>query len=31
VPVRGGVRMPLRGLHDAERDEVERIVTEWLG
>jgi dihydrodipicolinate synthase/N-acetylneuraminate lyase len=31
VPVRGGVRAPLRGLHDAERDEVERIVTEWLG
>jgi dihydrodipicolinate synthase/N-acetylneuraminate lyase len=31
VPVRGGVRPPLRGLHDAERDEVERIVAEWLG
>jgi dihydrodipicolinate synthase/N-acetylneuraminate lyase len=31
VPVRGSVRPPLRGLHDAERDEVERIVTEWLG
>ena len=30
VPVRGGVRPPLRGLHDAERDEVERIVAEWL-
>ena len=31
VPVRGTVRPPLRGLHDAERDEVERIVSEWLG
>ena len=31
VPVRGGVRPPLRSLNDAERDEVERIVTEWLG
>ena len=30
VPVRGGVRPPLRGLHDTERDEVERIVSEWL-
>jgi len=31
VPVRGGVRAPLRGLRDDERDEVERIVSEWLG
>jgi dihydrodipicolinate synthase/N-acetylneuraminate lyase len=31
LPVRGGVRPPLRGLHDAERDEVQRIVAEWLG
>jgi dihydrodipicolinate synthase/N-acetylneuraminate lyase len=31
VPVRGSVRLPLRGMYDAERDEVERIVTEWLG
>jgi len=29
VPVRGGVRAPLRGLTEAERAEVERIVTEW--
>jgi dihydrodipicolinate synthase/N-acetylneuraminate lyase len=31
VRVRGGVRAPLRGLEDAERDEVERIVREWHG
>ena len=31
VPVRGTVRAPLRGLHDDERAEVERIVREWLG
>ena len=31
LPVRGGVRPPLRGLHDAELAEVERIVREWLG
>jgi dihydrodipicolinate synthase/N-acetylneuraminate lyase len=31
VPVRGVVRAPLRGLTDAERDEVDRIVGEWLG
>ncbi|HVA29637.1 MAG TPA: dihydrodipicolinate synthase family protein [Gaiellaceae bacterium] len=30
VPVRGSVRPPLRGLHDEERAEVERIVREWL-
>ena len=30
VPVRGVVRAPLRGLTDAERDEVDRIVREWL-
>ncbi len=30
VPVRGGVRPPLRGLHDAELAAVERIVREWL-
>ncbi|MDX6468907.1 MAG: hypothetical protein QOF75_710 [Gaiellaceae bacterium] len=30
VPVRGGVRAPLRGLNDAEREEVQRIVSEWL-
>ncbi|MDX6485807.1 MAG: hypothetical protein QOF43_960 [Gaiellaceae bacterium] len=30
VPVRGGVRSPLRELDDAERTEVERIVHEWL-
>ncbi|MCW2978174.1 MAG: kdgA [Actinomycetia bacterium] len=30
VPVRGAVRQPLRGLNDAERAEVERIVSEWL-
>src|SRR5207244_11518492 len=30
VPVRGGVRPPLRGLRDDEVDEVERIVREWL-
>jgi N-acetylneuraminate lyase len=29
VPVRGSVRQPLRGLTEAERDEVERIVGEW--
>jgi dihydrodipicolinate synthase/N-acetylneuraminate lyase len=29
VPVRGAVRQPLRGLSDAEREEVERIVAEW--
>jgi dihydrodipicolinate synthase/N-acetylneuraminate lyase len=29
VPVRGAVRMPLRGLNDEERAEVERIVGEW--
>jgi dihydrodipicolinate synthase/N-acetylneuraminate lyase len=29
VPVRGGVRGPLRGLSDDERSEVERIVAEW--
>ena len=31
VPVRGGVRPPLRELNETERDEVERIVREWLG
>ncbi len=31
VPVRGAVRRPLRGLSDAERVEVERIVGEWPG
>ena len=31
VPVRGGVRPPLRGLRDDEVTEVERIVREWLG
>ena len=31
VPVRAGVRPPLRGLHDDELAEVERIVREWLG
>ena len=31
VPVRGSVRPPLRGLHDGEPAEVERIVREWLG
>jgi len=31
VPVRGGVRSPLRGLRDDEVNEVERIVREWLG
>jgi dihydrodipicolinate synthase/N-acetylneuraminate lyase len=30
VPVRAGVRPPLRGLHDDELAEVERIVREWL-
>ena len=30
VPVRGGVRPPLRGLRDDEITEVERIVSEWL-
>lgn len=30
VPVRGGVRPPLRGLRDDEVVEVERIVREWL-
>jgi dihydrodipicolinate synthase/N-acetylneuraminate lyase len=30
VPVRGTVRPPLRGLHDGERAEVERIVNAWL-
>jgi len=29
APIRGGVRAPLRGLHDEERAEVERIVREW--
>jgi dihydrodipicolinate synthase/N-acetylneuraminate lyase len=29
VPVRGAVRMPLRGLNAEERAEVERIVGEW--
>jgi dihydrodipicolinate synthase/N-acetylneuraminate lyase len=31
VPVRGGVRPPLRDLTESERDEVERIVREWHG
>jgi dihydrodipicolinate synthase/N-acetylneuraminate lyase len=31
VPVRGGVRPPLRDLTESERDEVERIVREWRG
>jgi dihydrodipicolinate synthase/N-acetylneuraminate lyase len=31
VPVRGGVRPPLRDLTEPERDEVERIVREWPG
>ena len=31
VPVRGGVRAPLRDLNETERDEVERIVREWHG
>jgi dihydrodipicolinate synthase/N-acetylneuraminate lyase len=31
VPVRGGVRAPLRELTEDERDEVERIVREWPG
>jgi dihydrodipicolinate synthase/N-acetylneuraminate lyase len=31
VPVRGSVRAPLRGLSEAERTEVERIVREWPG
>ncbi len=31
VPVRGGVRQPLRGLEDGEPAEVERILREWLG
>jgi dihydrodipicolinate synthase/N-acetylneuraminate lyase len=30
VPVRGTVRAPLRDLNERERDEVERIVREWL-
>jgi len=30
VPVRGGVRPPLRQLQEAEVEEVERIVREWL-
>ena len=30
VPVRGGVRPPLRGLEDGEPAEVERILREWL-
>ena len=30
VPVHAGVRPPLRGLHDDELAEVERIVREWL-
>jgi len=29
VPIRGGVRAPLRGLRDDEVAEVERIVREW--
>jgi len=31
VPVRPDVRAPLRGLHDDERGEVERIVAGWVG
>jgi len=31
VPVRADVRAPLRGLHDDERAEVERIVAGWIG
>ena len=31
VPVRADVRAPLRGLHDGERADVERIVAGWLG
>lgn len=31
VPVRGGVRPPLRQLYENEVEEVERIVSEWLG
>ena len=31
VPVRGGVRAPLRELDDRERDDVQRIVREWAG
>jgi hypothetical protein len=31
VPVRGGVRAPLRSLHDDEITEVRRIVSEWGG
>jgi dihydrodipicolinate synthase/N-acetylneuraminate lyase len=31
VPIHGSVRPPLRGLHDDERAEVERIVREWPG
>jgi len=30
VPMRAGVRAPLRGLHDGEVAEVERVVREWL-
>jgi dihydrodipicolinate synthase/N-acetylneuraminate lyase len=30
VPIRAGVRPPLRGLHDDELAEVERIVGKWL-
>jgi len=30
VPIRAGVRPPLRGLHENELAEVERIVGEWL-
>ena len=31
VPISAEVRAPLRGLHDDERAEVERIVSEWGG
>jgi hypothetical protein len=31
VPMRGGMRAPLRGLRDEEVVVVERIVREWLG
>jgi dihydrodipicolinate synthase/N-acetylneuraminate lyase len=31
VPIRPGVRRPLRGLRDDERDAVERLVREWAG